>query len=55
MSSPNDWVYTEKVKEHFMQPKNILMDEENYKFEWKHVAPVNFAEYNSYPEGAPLD
>ncbi|OGL65591.1 hypothetical protein A3B21_03455 [Candidatus Uhrbacteria bacterium RIFCSPLOWO2_01_FULL_47_24] len=26
-----------------------------YKFEWKHVAPVNFAEYNSYPEGAPLD
>ncbi|OGW81486.1 MAG: iron-sulfur cluster assembly scaffold protein [Omnitrophica bacterium RIFCSPLOWO2_12_FULL_44_17] len=37
MSSPNDWVYTEKVKEHFMQPKNILMDEENYKADGKGV------------------
>lgn len=23
-------------------------------FKWEHVAPVNFPEYNSYPEGAPL-
>lgn len=25
------WVYTDKVKEHFMHPKNILDDEEDYK------------------------
>ena len=24
-------------------------------FKWNEVSPVNFAEYNSYPEGKPLD
>jgi len=27
---PN-WVYTEKVKEHFMHPRNVLKDGENFK------------------------
>ena len=27
---PN-WVYTEKVKEHFMHPRNVLKDEEGFK------------------------
>jgi len=32
------WTYTDKVKEHFMNPKNILMDEENYRDDGKGVA-----------------
>ncbi len=30
-----DWVYTGKVKEHFMHPKNVLGDEEDYKDDGK--------------------
>jgi len=29
------WVYTGKVKEHFMHPKNVLRDEEDYKEDGK--------------------
>ena len=32
------WTYTDKVKEHFMNPKNILMDEESYQDDGKGVA-----------------
>lgn len=27
----SDWLYTDKVLEHFMHPKNILMDEDSYE------------------------
>jgi nitrogen fixation NifU-like protein len=33
-----NWTYTDKVKEHFMNPKNILMDEESYQEDGKGVA-----------------
>jgi len=33
-----NWTYTDKVKEHFMNPKNILTDEENYQEDGKGVA-----------------
>jgi len=32
-----NWVYTDKVKEHFMNPKNILMDEDSYQEDGKGV------------------
>jgi len=33
-----NWTYTDKVKEHFMNPKNILMDEETYQKDGKGLA-----------------
>ena len=36
MTQPS-WAYTEAVKEHFMNPKNILMDEETYEEDGKGV------------------
>jgi nitrogen fixation NifU-like protein len=36
MTQPS-WAYTEAVKEHFMNPKNILMDEESYEEDGKGV------------------
>ncbi len=35
--SQTNWAYTEAVKEHFMNPKNILMDEGNYQEDGKGV------------------
>ena len=29
MSEPQNWVYTEVVKEHFLNPRNFLMGDEN--------------------------
>ncbi len=37
MDQENQWVYTEKVKEHFTNPKNILMDESGYQEDGKGV------------------
>ncbi|MDP8212143.1 MAG: iron-sulfur cluster assembly scaffold protein [Candidatus Zapsychrus exili] len=31
----NDWAYTDKVKKHFTNPKNILTDEESFKADGK--------------------
>ena len=31
MTGQFDWVYTEKVKEHFMNPKNVLENESSYE------------------------
>ncbi len=33
----NDWVYTDKVKEHFTSPRNILKDEENFSYDGKGI------------------
>lgn len=32
-----DWVYTDKVKEHFINPKNVLLDDEKFDFDAKGV------------------
>ena len=31
----NDWVYTEKIKEHFTNPKNVLSDEDKTVYDGK--------------------
>ena len=35
--SQTGWAYTDAVKEHFMNPKNILMDEEHYQDDGKGI------------------
>ncbi|MBN2121204.1 MAG: iron-sulfur cluster assembly scaffold protein [Candidatus Omnitrophica bacterium] len=37
MNQENNWVYTDKLKEHFMNPKNILKDEDVQAFDGKGV------------------
>jgi len=37
VSQEGEWVYTEKLKEHFMHPKNILMDEKDYPADGKGI------------------
>ncbi|MBW2562273.1 MAG: iron-sulfur cluster assembly scaffold protein, partial [Deltaproteobacteria bacterium] len=33
-----DWTYTDKVKEHFMNPRNILLDEDAYQEDGRGIA-----------------
>ncbi len=35
MTTQNNWAYTDKVKEHFINPKNILADEEDFQHDGK--------------------
>jgi len=37
MSNQSEWVYTEKVKDHFMNPRNILLDESTFAEDGKGI------------------
>lgn len=37
MSAESEWVYSDTVKEHFMNPKNVLMDEKGYQYDGKGI------------------
>lgn len=37
MDKEGNWVYTEKLKDHFMNPRNILMNEEGYHEDGKGI------------------
>jgi nitrogen fixation NifU-like protein len=37
MDKSSEWLYTDKVKEHFMRPRNILLDESVFKADGKGV------------------
>lgn len=37
MSAESEWVYSDTVKKHFMNPKNVLMDEKGYQYDGKGI------------------
>ena len=37
MNTPNTWAYTDKVKDHFVNPRNVLEDEDGYPADGKGV------------------
>jgi nitrogen fixation NifU-like protein len=37
MSAQAEWVYTEKVKDHFMHPRNVLIDDTGYQEDGKGI------------------
>jgi nitrogen fixation NifU-like protein len=37
MDKQNEWLYTDKVKEHFMHPRNLLLDEEKFQADGRGV------------------
>ena len=37
MDKPNEWLYTDKVKDHFMHPRNLLLDEEKFQADGRGV------------------
>jgi nitrogen fixation NifU-like protein len=37
MDKPNEWLYTDKVKDHFMHPRNLLLDDEKFQADGRGV------------------